>query len=126
MESTFTAIIFAASLFWILLTIGLVIFAIIVEWKTYEKAGEAGWKCIIPFYNMYVSTKFIFGSPWWLLLAFVPLANMAYVVLYAIYLAKSFGKSTGFAIGLIFLSPIFKAIIAFDRSYYIGPGGLMR
>ena len=35
-------------------------------------------------------------------------------------LAKAFGKSTGFAAGLTFLSPIFDLILAFDKSYYIG------
>ena len=126
MESTLVAMTFAMTLMGILVAIAYVVFSVIVDWRIYEKAGEPGWKCLIPFYNIYVYTKFIFGSPWWALLIFVPIANLAFSVLYSLYLAKSFGKSTAFAIGILFLSPIFKAIIAFDRSYYIGPGGLMR
>ena len=35
-------------------------------------------------------------------------------------LAKAFGKSGGFAVGLIFLSVIFYCILAFDKSEYLG------
>ena len=45
-----------------------------------------------------------------------------YIVVFKLYnrLAKAFGKSTGFAVGLTFLAPIFQLILAFDKSYYIG------
>jgi len=33
-------------------------------------------------------------------------------------IAKNFGKSTGFGVGLIFLSPIFFAILAFGDAEY--------
>jgi hypothetical protein len=35
-------------------------------------------------------------------------------------LAKCFGKGTGFGIGLVFLAPIFKLILGFGGSKYIG------
>ena len=35
-------------------------------------------------------------------------------------LAKAFGKSGGFAVGLVFLSVIFYCILAFDQSQYMG------
>ena len=37
-----------------------------------------------------------------------------------IKLAKAFGKSSGFAAGLIFLNVIFMGILAFDDSVYSG------
>jgi len=37
-----------------------------------------------------------------------------------IKLSKAFGKDTGFTVGLIFLSLIFLAILAFDKSTYLG------
>jgi hypothetical protein len=36
-------------------------------------------------------------------------------------LAKSFGRGTGFALGLIFLSPIFLLILGFGSDRYLGP-----
>jgi hypothetical protein len=36
-------------------------------------------------------------------------------------LAKSFAKGTGFAIGLIFLFPIFMMILGFGDARYAGP-----
>ncbi len=38
-----------------------------------------------------------------------------------IRLARAFGRSDGFGWGLIFLPPIFLAILAFDDSEYYGP-----
>ena len=30
---------------------------IVAYWKLFEKAGEPGWKSLIPFYNLFVITK---------------------------------------------------------------------
>lgn len=45
------------------------------------------------------------------------------VLLFKLYnrLAKCFGKSTGFAFGLLFLNPIFMMILGFGRSQYNAP-----
>ncbi len=47
------------------------IIAIIAMWKIFSKAGEAGWKSLIPIYNSFVLAKIIFGSYWWGLGIFV-------------------------------------------------------
>ena len=44
-------------------------------------------------------------------------------IIVAIDLAKSFGKGTGFAVGLIFLAPIFILILGFGPATYQGPAG---
>ena len=31
-----------------------IVIAIIASWKIFTKAGEDGWKCLIPFYNQYI------------------------------------------------------------------------
>ena len=41
-------------------------------------------------------------------------------IMYSVKLAKAFGKGTGFAIGLIFLSPIFILILGLGDSTYHG------
>ncbi len=89
-------------------------------WKVFAKAGEPGWASIIPIYNTYVLLK-IAGKPWWwLLLLFIPFVNFVILILAMISLAQAFGKGTGFALGLIFLSPIFIPILGFGSAKYVG------
>lgn len=37
-------------------------------WKLFEKAGQAGWKALIPFYNLFILLKIVGRPGWWLLL----------------------------------------------------------
>ena len=58
------------------------------------------------------------------LLVFIGIAMAAALVLQIVYmvrLARSFGKGGGFAVGLIFLTPIFIAILGFGDAVYQGP-----
>lgn len=104
-------------LFWLAL---LVIF-IASAWKVFAKAGQPGWAAIIPIYNIIVLLQIVGRPLWWLLLMFIPLVNFVIAILIYIDLAKSFGQSTGFAIGLLLLAPIFWPILGFGSARYIGP-----
>jgi len=98
-----------------------VILVIIAMWKMFEKAGQPGWAAIIPIYNMYVLTQ-VAGCPgWWLILMLIPFVNIVIMLLLSIDVAKSFGKGTGFAIGLFFLGFIFYPILGFGDARYLGP-----
>lgn len=100
----------------ILLAIGL--FYLIATWKVYSKAGQPGWGCIIPFYNIYLLCK-IAGKPgWWLLLFFVPVVNIVIQIIVIHGVSKNFGKGVGFTLGLIFLGFIFLPILAFGSAQY--------
>ena len=94
---------------------------VIGGWKMYEKAGQPGWAVLIPFYNTYVLLKIVGRPGWWLILYFIPLVNIVIWIIVSIDLAKSFGKGTGFAVGLIFLGPIFFCILGFGDARYLGP-----
>jgi hypothetical protein len=87
----------------------------------YEKAGQPGWACLIPIYNFYVLCKIVGRPGWWVILLFIPFVNVVIWIIVALDLAKSFGKGTGFAIGLIFLSVIFIMILGFGDDRYVGP-----
>ena len=50
------------------------------------------------------------------LLSFVPIANVIFVILQNLKLAKAFGKGTGYGIGLIFLPIIFFPMLALGNS----------
>ena len=95
--------------------------AIIAQWKIFTKAGKPGWASIVPIYNMVVLFQIAGMNPWLLLLCIIPFAGFIVMIMALIKLAKAFGQSTGFALGLIFLSPIFFAILGFGSSTYLGP-----
>ena len=102
----------------ILLSIALCIFGIVTMWKLFEKAGEPGWAAIVPIYNAIILLK-IAGKPgWWILLFFIPIVNVIIYIIAMISLAENFGKGGGFAMGLIFFTIIFYAILAFSDAEY--------
>ncbi|HEX4085528.1 MAG TPA: DUF5684 domain-containing protein [Chthoniobacteraceae bacterium] len=98
----------------------IVVLVIAGLWKTYRKAGEPGWACIVPIYNIYVLCK-ITGKPgWWVLMIFIPFINLIFLLLLSIELANVYGRSPGFGIGLFFLSFIFIPILGFGDAQYRG------
>ena len=105
----------------VLLYFALIILIIAAYWKIYVKAGKPGWAVLIPIYSFLVLLEII-GKPWWwLLLLLLPLVNIVILFLIVIKLAHSFGKSTGFGMGLLFLGIIFFPILGFGDAEYIGP-----
>lgn len=125
------------------------IFRIIISWKIFEKAGEPGWKALIPIYNTYIMYKITWNlNMFWvffglscftsvlsgmssvmtgngLILAIlnlvVSIVLAAISIVQWVKLGASFGKDSGFIVGLVFLNTIFEAILAFGSSEYIGP-----
>lgn len=86
---------------------------IVSLWRVFEKAGQPGWAAIVPIYNGYVLCE-IAGKPgWWVVLFFVPIANIVVAILVGLGIAEEFGRGVGFAIGLILLPFIFYPILAF-------------
>lgn len=111
------------------------------QWKLLEKAGEKGWKCLIPVYGSYVWYKVTWSAGAWAamialsilssLLARVQvlglLISLAVLVMYLVgchMVSLSYGKGGGFTAGLIFLPVVFYPVLAFGRSEYVGPKGV--
>ena len=100
---------------------------IIAMWKLFTKAGQKGWKSLIPIYSSVILFRIAKISPW-LLLAFfaaiIPFVGWIVVIAlnayFAYNLAKAFGKDGGYAVGIFFLPIIFYMILAFGKSEYIG------
>ena len=108
---------------WIVLII--LVLTIIAQWKLFEKAGEPGWKCLIPIYSTVVLFRIAGISPWWVLgylAAIIPgiggLITLGITIYSMIMLAKAFGKGAGFTVGLILLNTIFIMILGFGSSSY--------
>jgi len=90
-------------------------------WLVFMKAGESGWKSIIPIWNMIVLLRII-GRPWWWIAFFIiPFVGLIVSALIAQDFAKSFGKGVGFGLGLWLLSFIFVPILGFGGATYAGP-----
>ena len=101
------------------------VLTIIAQWRIFTKAGEAGWKCLIPIYNLVILFKIAGLSPWWVLgylAAIIPVLGAFVAAGISIYLmislGKAFGKSTGFIVGLVLLNTIFTLILGFGNSEY--------
>lgn len=134
---------------WAAVVILWLILQIIANWRIFTKAGEAGWKSLIPFYADYITYKiswtkgakffwiglaasivvffadFFGGEDGGALFTLLSVAGSLVAMVLGIMLSykksKAFGHGIGFAIGLLFLSPIFTLILGFGASAYRGP-----
>jgi len=131
----------------IAIIIAIWILLIIAWWKIFTKAGIAGWKSLIPIYNIYLLYKISNVNFWiWAAIPYVLIyiITISYpdgsqmptllafllfviVVFYIVGcwkmsrgLAKSFGKGIGFTLGLFFLTNIFYLILGFGSAKYVG------
>jgi hypothetical protein len=112
MSDQFGFVLFA--LFWILVPV----FYIYVGWRIHEKADQPGWAALVPVYNTVILLRIVGRPMWWLLLLVV--IPVGWLII-PFDLAKSFGKGTGFGLGLMLLSPVFAPILAFGDATYEGP-----
>lgn len=114
----------------LIIAIALIVLQIIANWKIFTKAGEKGWKSIIPFYNIAILYKISNMSPWLVLVyigTLIPILNIfAWIAIYVITLyqkinlSKRFDKETGFTVGMIVLPTIYSLILGLGDSKYIG------
>ena len=124
---------------YLIFALAFTILLIIAEWKILTKAGEKGWKSLIPIYNTYIFFKIAKMNVGWfvaflvsmvLAVVFASIASLQWLALIGIIiaivvgiafnlkLADAFGKGTGFKIGLILLPNIFTLILGFGSSEY--------
>ena len=103
-----------------LVYLAIAILIIVGMWKVFTKAGQPGWASIIPIYNLIVMLQISDKPIWWIILYFVPIANIIIPILVSIAIAEKFGKGAGFGIGLAFLPFIFYPILGFGDAQYTG------
>ncbi|MFY4813583.1 DUF5684 domain-containing protein [Haloarcula sp. AONF1] len=94
-------------------------------WMVFEKADRAGWKAIVPVYNLYVMLQIGGNAWWWLVLLLIPILNI--YVLYKIHagVARTFGRGIGFGLGLTFIGPLFFPLLGFGDYQYRQSGSLV-
>ena len=110
----------------------LAIIHLIGFWKTLEKGGESGaWSlffltgCLYPV--AYVPMAKLVGRPtWWVILLYIPIVNFVVLAILSIDIAKSYGKTTGYGVGLWLLGFIFYPMLGFGSATYQGPAAPAR
>ena len=126
----------------------LALLMLIAMWRIFTKAGEKGWKCLIPIYNLYILWRIGWKTEkFWTVFAGALVVSMLVGILsafgeigkipiallsigwsvYTIYctfkmaitMAHRFGKSTAFGVlGLVFFSIIGYPVLAFGSADY--------
>lgn len=128
----------------VILQLAYTIANVVGRWKVYNKLGEPGWKCLIPFYGTWVEYKYTwkpqmaiwvwvlsFGgellmaffeqySPLWYVFSIVSIVGWVISIIGYHKLSKAFGKGAGFTVGMVLATGIFQIILGFGKSQYIG------
>jgi hypothetical protein len=104
-----------------ILYIAIIVFFIYCMWRIFVKAGKPGWTAIVPIYNVLVELEIVGRPWWWLLLMFVPGVNVVVGIIIMLDLARVFGRSSSFGIGLILLPFIFIPILGLGDAEYLEP-----
>ncbi len=133
---------FVIVIFFVTMIIALaaIIMQVVGQWKLFTKAKEEGWKAIIPVYNQVVMCRLVGVSPWWILivvclgvLSAIPVIGILislvysasiiyFIVILSVSIVRSYGKEDIWALGLIFLTPIFYLILGLSKeTKYLGP-----
>jgi Family of unknown function (DUF5684) len=105
----------------LLLWLGLIVVIIAGVWKVFVKAGKPGWAALVPIYNIIVMLEIVGRPLWWFVLLLIPIVGIVIAFIISIDMAKSFGKGTGYGIGLALLGPIFYPMLGFGDAKYLGP-----
>lgn len=108
----------------IVLYLAVIALMLVSMWKIFTKAGKPGWAVLIPIYDILIMLE-IAGKPWWwlLLIMLVPFANIVFAIWMVNLIALSFGKTSGFTVGLLLLPFIFWPILGLGSAKYEGPAG---
>ena len=88
-------------------------FLLLGLYKTFEKAGEKGWKAFVPVYNFLVWLKIIKKPWWWIFLILIPTVGFYMLAIMIVLLSNCFGKRN-------FISQVFAFAAYFIWIPYLG------
>ncbi len=113
----------AAAVFGFMLIYFVVIFGIVglLYMGIFTKAGRPAWEAFVPFYNGFRLVQ-IAGRPgYWFLFLLIPFVNIVFAIIVLNDLAKSFGKDSGYTVGLVLLPIVFVPMLSYGSARYLGP-----
>lgn len=94
-------------------TLAILVLSVASLWRVFTRAGEPGWAVLVPIYNGVVLLRVARRPVWWLLLLLIPGVNVVTALVVDVALARRFGRSAGFAVGLWLLPFVFLPVLAF-------------
>ena len=80
-----------------IMSLAIAVLTIVAMWKIFTKAGEAGWKAIIPSYNQYILFKIVWKRKWFwitLILSLIVMVMMWDVMVYTLGGAQGITEDT--------------------------------
>jgi hypothetical protein len=92
-------------------------------WRLFRRGGKPGWHVFVPFLNTWTFVKIAGKRWWWFVLLFVPFVSLIAGLVVCIALARRFGRSAAFGLGVAVLPWIFLPILAFSRRGPSPPAG---
>jgi len=105
-------------IYFYIIIVTLVFIFIVSFYKIFQKADQPNWAIFVPIYNVYIFTKVIKKSGWWVLLFFIPYLNIIFNIWSLNLLSKRFGKNELFTLGLVLFPFIFLPKLAFGKANY--------
>ena len=129
-----------------LIVLAAIVLYIVAEWRILTKAGEKGWKSLIPFYCIFVSHHIVgMSHVWFIIEAITWVAELLFELfsfpepvvfwfgiatgiftlvselIHVTKMCNCFGKGTGFKIGMALIPEVFFMILAFGKAEYTKP-----
>ena len=103
----------------------IILWGLVIRWRIFVRAGEKGWKALIPVYGTIVIIRRIlhWGKASVAVFLFILVGSLLAPSVYVIYnmalqayIARRFGKGLLFGAGASFLWIIFGGILAFEKT----------
>ena len=93
---------------------------VLLGWlRVFPKAGQPWWAAFVPIYNIYVLVVGVARlSMLWFVLVLVPGVQIIAAILVNVEVAKRFGKSEAFGLGLALLGFVFYPLLGFGPDEY--------
>ena len=94
--------------------------AVIAGWLgLFPKAGQPRWAALVPFYNIYVLVVHVAGlSRLWFVLIMIPPMNLIASILVNVEVAKRFGRTETFGVGMSVFGFILYPMLGFGRAEF--------
>ncbi|MGP8216241.1 MAG: signal peptidase I [Bacteroidia bacterium] len=101
-----------------------VIYVIIIAtaaglWKVFEKAGQQGWKALVPIYNYHIWLKILKRPWWWIFIFLIPGVGFMMMMVVSGITSDAFGKKKSWQMilsGILFF--IFLPYLGFGKSEF--------
>lgn len=116
----------------VVLLIAYLVFYFIGMWKLFQKAGQPGWKSIIPFYNTFTLVEMVGLNWYWFLAAIAPtiisflgIEGLSFVgsllqifsnILICYNMAKKLHKDTGWVVLAVIFNGIVLPVAGYSKS----------